>query len=167
MTPNGAHRPCPPEEGPNQHHENAHLWLHSIDPSLTPEQRLQVNSAVDDALILLASIGYHVAYMKLQSECAEHDRSQRQEASRRQRLGWIRQDADMALQCYYDMTALCYDTPGQGGPAGAELAKELKKAARVLLSLGQQATQDAGEEIDLFTLRVNQVRNLPAGPPAP
>ena len=161
MTTDQTTRPCPDEEhaqGPG--HENARLWLRSIDPDTGTDERRRVNQRTDDALILLAAVAHHTAGIRLQSGCAESDRMRGDESSRQQRLGWIRDDAEMALQCYQDLEHLCHRTPGRGGPAGAEMAKELRKTARTLMSMAQEATQEAGEEIDLFHLRLAGVRTL-------
>ena len=167
MTTDQTNRPCPDEEQPQgPGHENARLWLRSIDPDTGNEERQRVNQRIDDALILLAAVAHHTAGIRLQSGCAESDRMRGDESSRQQRLGWIRNDAEMALQCYQDLEHLCHRTPGRGGPAGAEMAKELRKTARTLMSMAQEATQESGEEINLFHLRLAGVRSLPASQPA-
>ena len=162
MTNAQANNPCPAEEQPQgPGHENARLWLRSIDPDISAQERQQVNARIDDALILLAAVAHHTAGIRLQSGCAESDRLRGDESSRHQRLAWIRDDAEMALQCYQDLEHLCHRTPDRGGPAGQDMAKELRKTARTLMSMAQEATQEAGEEIDLFHLRLAGVRTLP------
>lgn len=147
--------PEPPET------KNARLWLESVDPDLSPEERLQVNSQITDALTLMAAIGYHVGMIELQADCAVYDQEQGRQETATQRLAWIREAADMALQCFHDMLRLTYETEEEGGPAGKELGPELKKSARLLLSLAQAATARTGQEIDLFSLRIAGHRQIP------
>lgn len=153
--------PTPEERLQEERQRNARLWLQSIDPDLTPEQRLEINDQIDDALVLFAAIGYHVAYVRLQADCANYNRETGRHDDYEKRLQWIREDADQSLQCFHDMLKLIYEKEGSGGPAGDQLGPELKKAARILLQVAQEATASTGREIDLFTLRLNEQRHLP------
>ena len=148
---------------PKTKEENALLWVRSIDTGLTPAEREEINREIDDALILFAALGYHAAHARQQSKLALSDREQGQDESAQERTGWVRTEADAALQNYHDLEKLLYDREDHGGPAGMDLFPEIKKAARELVDVAQEATARTGEEIDLFGMRIHGRRSIPEG----
>ena len=140
---------------------SARLWLQSIDPNLTSEQRRLINEQIDDPLVLLAAVGYNTAYVFLQSECAAYDLSQGRQTSAEERITRLRADAEMAVQCHIDLLRLLYETDHHGGPAGADLFPEMKKASRQLLAMAQNAAAKVGQVLDLTGMELRSQRTLP------
>ena len=155
--------PAAPEEFPNSG-EGARRFLSAIDPAVCPQERRDRNRQTANATELLAAIAFDTAMATIDAGLAEYHMTGSQEHDRQDvayRRRQIRECADRALQNFTDLEYLLYETQHRGGPAGRELPKELKKAGRALLECLQTASARAGEEIDLFTLRISGHRQLP------
>ena len=140
---------------------NPKRWLEAIGTEGPPQERGEILSRITDALILLSGVGYHAAYTNLQAGLVEYERQQGREKEAQERTGWIKDDANNALQFYAALETLMYETEDRGGPAGRELFPEIKKAARQLVYMAEDSLKRAGNPINLMGLRIAGQNYIP------
>ena len=151
----------PAESAESQRDRNGHLWLQSMQQDLTASERAAITGQIDDALVLLASVGYHAAHVHLQTVCAAHDLRDLRPRDAAERWDCIQDESEIALQAAIDLRTLLYETADSGGAAGTDMFPEIHKATRQLLTMADDAAATLGNPLDLNGLLLNSQRKLP------
>ena len=131
-----------PDETPQD--RNGRLWLEALSHDLNTGQRRHINEGIDDALVLLALVSFHISYVELQSNCVEYDLTQERLEMAEERWGWIQRNAEIAIQAAIDLNRLMYQTEEKGGVAGKAMYPEIHMAVRMQLAITDTAAARIG-----------------------
>ena len=132
-----------------------------MQQDLTASERAAITGQIDDALVLLASVGHHAAHVHLQTACAAHDLRDHRPRDAAERSEWIQDEPGIALPAATHLTTLLYETADSGGSAGADMFPEIHKATRQLLTMADAAAATLGNPLDLNGLLLHNQRDLP------